>query len=121
MRTDDIPVFDPVPAREIQHRIQTLKTGLAAAGLDSVLLMHKPDLYYFSGTAQDAYLYVATDRAPLLLVRRYLPRARAESGIPDIVPITSVSDIPGRILDFHGRLPETMGIAFDVVPVRDYR
>lgn len=121
MQTADPPVFDPVPAREVQHRVQTLKTSLSAAGLDAVLLMHKPDLYYFSGTAQDAYLYVAQDMAPLLLVRRYLPRARAESGIPDIVPIRSVSEIPGRIRDFHGRMARTMGIAFDVVPVRDYR
>ncbi len=115
------PFSKSVPSSEIQNRIHALKTRMEKAGTDAVFLTHKPDIYYFSGTAQDAYLYVPVDYDPLLFVKRYLPRAEAETGIGHVVPVSSITRIPFQIQSLHGRLPGTLGLAFDVVPVRDYQ
>lgn len=114
-------LLDITPESELLARIHTLKTHMEGAGVQAILLTHKPDIYYFSGTAQDCYLYVCLDRDPLLFVKRYLPRANLESSIKDILPIRSVKEIPLKILDAHQKLPSTLGLAFDVVPVREYQ
>lgn len=112
---------DHVPETEISGRIDALKIQMGRAGMDGVFLTHRPDYYYFSGTAQDAWLYVPLSNDPIMFVRRYLPRAVGESPLPNIVPVRSVTKIPDMIRDSHGRLPGKMGLAYDLVPVRDFR
>lgn len=113
--------FHKTPAGEISNRIQALKIRMEHAGMGGVFLTHKPDIYYFSGTAQDAYLYVPVEKEPLLFVKRYLPRALAETGIKKVVPVTSITRIPEYIEAVHTSLPRSLGLAFDVVPVRDFQ
>jgi len=113
--------LDLTPETEISRRIQTLKEKMAQAGVDGVFLTHRPDYYYFSGSGQDAWLYVALEHEPILFVKRYLPRTVAESPLTQIVPVCSVTEIPQIIKDSHGGFANTMGIAFDLVPVRDFR
>ena len=119
MNSDQL--LDITPESEILARIHSLKIYMEGAGVQAIFLTHKPDIYYFSGSAQDCYLYVCLDREPLLFVKRYLPRAKLETPIKDIIPILSVREIPLKIMDIHQRLPSTLGLAFDVVPVRDYQ
>ncbi len=111
----------PAPGSEISRRIQALKTRMENTGTGAVFLTHKPDIYYFSGTAQDAYLYVPLDHDPLLFVKRYLPRALAETGIEQVIPVESITRIPELIQSCQGGLPRSIGLAFDVVPVRDFQ
>jgi len=118
---DKLLPLDLTPATEISRRIQTLKEKMAQAGVDGVFLTHRPDYYYFSGSAQDAWLYVTLEHEPLLFVKKYLPRAVAESPLTQIVPVYSITEIPQIIKDSHGGFAKTMGIAFDLVPVRDFR
>ena len=119
MNSDQL--LDITPESEILARIHSLKIYMEGAGVQAIFLTHKPDIYYFSGSAQDCYLYVCLDREPLLFVKRYLPRAKLETPIKDIIPILSIREIPLKIMDIHQGLPSTMGLAFDVVPVRDYQ
>ena len=118
---DKLLPLDLTPETEISRRIQTLKEKMSQAGVDGVFLTHRPDYYYFSGSGQDAWLYVALEHEPLLFVKRYLPRAVAESPLTQIIPVHSVTEIPQIIKDSHGGFAKTMGIAFDLVPVRDFR
>ncbi|WP_320043286.1 Xaa-Pro peptidase family protein [uncultured Desulfobacter sp.] len=118
---DKLLPLDLTPEAEISRRIQALKKQMAQVGIDGVFLTHRPDYYYFSGSAQDAWLYVTMAHEPLLFVKRYLPRAVAESPLAQIVPVHSVTEIPQIIKDTHGDFPKTMGISFDLVPVRDFR
>ncbi|MDT8379106.1 MAG: Xaa-Pro peptidase family protein [Desulfotignum sp.] len=111
----------PVPASEISNRIHALKTRMEHTATAAVFLTHKPDIFYFSGTAQDAYLYVPVNHDPVLFVKRYLPRAMSETGIERVVPVESITRIPAQIQSIHGRLPVSLGLAFDVVPVRDFQ
>ena len=112
--------FDPTPETEITARINAVQEQMAARHLDALFLTHKPDIYYFSGTAQDCYLFIEKDHDPVLFVKRYLPRARQESALNRIEPIESVKDIP-RLVEHHFKKhPGTCGLAFDVVPVKDF-
>ncbi len=108
------------PEQEIKNRILTLKQKMGIDNIEAVFLTHKPDIFYFSGTSQDCYLYIHIDHEPVLFVKRYIPRAKKESSIKKIFQINSITEITKRIEDLHQNLPKTCGLAFDVVPVRDF-
>lgn len=63
------------PLTEIKNRIQALKRLMKEDEIDVCLLVQKTDLFYFSGTAQDAHLLIPLDGEPALLVRRSIERA----------------------------------------------
>ena len=112
--------FDPTPGTEITARINTVQKQMAVLHLDALFLTHKSDIYYFSGTAQDCYLYIDKENEPVLFVKRYLPRAQQETALERIEPIESIKDIPGLIEHFFKKQPGICGLAFDVVPVKDF-
>jgi Xaa-Pro dipeptidase len=109
-----------VPSSEIDLRINKLQTKLQANGIDGMLIIQRADLYYFSGTAQNGVLYVPADGPPLLFIKKYMPRARQESSIKEMFDMRSAREMPSVIRDFFGRLPETLGLEFDVLPVKDF-
>ncbi len=108
------------PAFEIERRITSLQESLQQAQIESILMVQRTDLFYFTGTAQNGFLYVPAEEDPLLLVKRYAPRAMEESSIAHILEIASPKDVPGRIVDVYGRLPETMAFELDVLPVTHF-
>jgi Xaa-Pro dipeptidase len=108
------------PAKEINNRILEIQKKIRASGMDCIFIVQRMDLYYFSGTAQNAYLYIPAEGEPLLLVKKYLPRAKEETSIKNVTGINSVKEVPGRISDFYGRLPKIMGFEMDVMPVNDF-
>lgn len=109
------------PASEIALRTRRIQEALLDAGIEGMLVIQRVDLFYFSGTAQNAFLYIPAEGDPLLMVKKYLPRARRESPLEAIVEIRSVKEIPQRIRDHYGRLPQTLGFELDVMPVREFR
>ena len=109
-----------IPAFEIERRIGHLQKNMQQTDIDALLIVQRVDLLYFSGTAQNGFLYIPEQGDPLLLVKRYAPRAREESSIAHIVEIASPKEVPGRILDVYGRLPHTLGLELDVLPVTHY-
>jgi len=113
--------FDPTPESEIYKRIERLKHKMDEFKIDALFLTHKPDLYYFSGSAQDSYLYIEKENDPVLFVKRYLPRAIIETPIQHIEPINSFREIPQIIKTHFNHLPKTCGLAFDVVPIKDFK
>jgi Xaa-Pro aminopeptidase len=58
---------------------------------------------------------------PLLCIKRYMPRARRESPIRDVVEIESIREVPSLISDLFGKLPRVLAFEFDVIPVQDFR
>ena len=109
-----------IPASEIESRITEIQKKLREEEIDGLLIVQRVDLFYFSGTAQNGFLYIPAQGLPLLLIRRYMPRARHESSIGNIVEIKSPKQVPGRIVEFYGQLPETLGFELDVVPVKEF-
>lgn len=118
--TSKSPVF-PIPAVEIFDRIQKIQTRLVEADLDGLLVIQRTDLFYFSGTAQNGVLFIPAEGDPLLMVKRYLPRAMEESPIRRIVPLPSVKTIPDLIAAHTHPYPVRMGMELDVMPVNEFR
>jgi Xaa-Pro aminopeptidase len=109
-----------VPSGEIDRRIKKIRKELQDNGIDGLLIVQRVDLFYFSGTAQTGFLYIPAEGQPVLFIKRYLPRAREESSIKNIIEVKSIKEVPGFISDFYGKLPVTIGLEFDVLPVRDF-
>jgi len=109
-----------VPASEIKARILKIQRVLQQSDIDGLFVVQRVDLFYFSGTAQNGFMYIPAEGEPLLLIKQYYPRARKESSIANIVKIDSIKEIPGLIADYCGRIPERLGFELDVVPVNDF-
>ena len=110
-----------IPAEEIDRRIGRLQEALGADGLDGAVIVQHTDLAYFTGTNQQAHLVVPANGEPVLLVRRVLERARAESRLRAIEPIASLSELDGR-LDACGLGTGTrIGFELDVLPAARFR
>lgn len=108
------------PKSEIQARINKLQVMLTENRMDGVLIVQSADLFYFSGTAQNAHLYVPVQGEPLLMVRKSLERAVRESPLDRIIPLTSIKKLPGILADNGYELPQTLGLELDVVPAANY-
>jgi len=109
-----------IPNIEIERRIHHIQEGLRKVDIDALLVVQRVDLLYLAGTAQNGFLYIPAQGDPLLLIKRYAPRAREESAIVHIIEIASPKDVPGRIIDVYGRLPESIGFELDVLPVTHF-
>jgi Xaa-Pro aminopeptidase len=103
------------PKEEITARIDALQHHLTSASIDGALIIQSADLFYFSGTAQNAHLFVPAEGDPLLLVKKNLNRAKKESSIENIVPLESLGDIPAQIQSIIAC--KTLGLELDVLPV----
>jgi Xaa-Pro aminopeptidase len=89
--------------------------------IDGIVIIQRVDLYYFSGTAQNALLYVPHEGDPTLFVRKYGPRAKKESALRHIIEIGSVKEIPSLMKDIYRNRPRVLGMELDVLPVNDFR
>jgi Xaa-Pro aminopeptidase len=107
-----------VPAPEIAARIQRFQHILGEQGLDGAILVHKANLYYLTGTDQDAHIWVPVDGSPLLMVRKSLSRALKDSALEDVVALPGLSRLPILIREHTGRLPTRLGLELDVLPTR---
>jgi Xaa-Pro dipeptidase len=112
--------FRYTPFKELEGRISRLRKAMETQVMEALLVVQKMDLYYLSGTTQDSVLLIPVEGRPLLLVRRELERAEIESPIKDVVGFTSIRELPALIQGHWGRLPSTLGLELDVLPVRDY-
>lgn len=112
-----------VPAAEVEARLAAFQAALTSAGLAGALVVQATDLYYLTGTVQDAHLLVPAAGAPVLLVRRTLERARAESPLAAIEPLGSLRELPAALREI-GVGEGQLGLELDVLPAArflDYR
>jgi len=112
--------FRYTPPNEIEDRLAKVRTAMKANEIEALWVVEKMDYYYLSGTAQDGFLFVPAEGAPLLVVKRELERARIESPLKQVVGFRSLRELPGVIQSHWGRLPKNIGIELDLLPVRDY-
>lgn len=107
---------------EISGRTEKLRSLLEKHGIDGALLLQKVSLYYFSGTDQDAHLWIPSSSSPpLLMVRKSLERARMDGAIRQTVPLSSFKRLPGLIREHTGSMPRRIGLELDVLPVNLFR
>jgi len=108
-----------MPDKEIWTRIGKLQSLIKNNNVHSALISQRIDLLYFTGTAQNGYLYVPSSGQPLLMVKKYYPRARAESPIHRVVELPSIKQLPEIIARHYANTPRLMGLAMDVIPFRE--
>ena len=108
------------PKSEIDQRVANLQKHLAENDIEAALFIQRADLLYFSGTIQEAHLFVPLEGEPILMVFKSLDRAIAESPLSRIVPLTSPKAIPDILHQFGHRLPKIMGMELDVLPTSLY-
>lgn len=100
-----------IDAQERRSRLARYQAALAERGLAGALLLNGVDLYYLTGTRQNGALFVPASGAPVLVVRKSLVRARAESSVEDVRPFPRSQDL-AQALPVSGRI----GAAFEAVP-----
>lgn len=100
-----------MPTRpEHAGRQARLAAALAARGLDAALILHAVDLFWLTGTRQNAALWLPARGAPTLLVRKSLARARAEAAVDDVRPFPPSKELAAA-------LPAArVGLTLDAVP-----
>lgn len=108
------------PKSELDSRLRKLQGLMASEGLDSIIVLQNADLFYFTGTIQSGCLYVPADGEPLYMVRRDARRAREESALKEIVPFSSMREVPGIISGYGLAEPKRIGMELDVLPVIFY-
>ena len=108
------------PKSELDLRINKLQDYLNQHDIDAALILQRVDLFYFSGTFQQGSLYIPAQGDPILMVHKSTERARAESGIDNIVPLESPRKIPAILKTNGFPLPRKLGLELDVLPTNNY-
>jgi len=108
------------PQSEIDQRLDKLKLQLEKNNIGAALMIQRADLFYFSGTVQQAHLFVPAEDEPILMVLKSLERARAESPLRRIVPLDSPKVAPEILTKSGYDLPQTIGMELDVLPANSY-
>jgi Xaa-Pro dipeptidase len=108
------------PLNEIEDRLARVRTAMKANEIEALWVVEKMDYYYLSGTTQDGFLFVPQDGKPLLIVKRELERAKTESPLEQVVGFRSLRELPALMQSHWGRLPKSINLELDLLPVRDY-
>lgn len=108
------------PKKEINARIKNFQKELAAKEFDGAVIILNSDLFYLTGTVQNAHLFVPAQGEPVMAIRKSLNRGREESPLPNIVPMKSPKELPGILASFGYNKLDKIGMELDVLPVNSY-
>ncbi len=111
---------ETTPKSEIDIRIKKLQAYLRENRTDAALILQNADLLYFAGTIQQSLLYIPAQGEAMLMVRKSVERARAESPMEHKVPLVSPRQIPDILRQNGYELPKTLGMELDVLPAALY-
>ncbi len=109
------------PAAEIKNRLVAFQDRLNEEELEAALLHQLVDLYYFSGTVQQGFLYIPARGEAILLIKKEFERAREESPLARVEPLPSLAGLGDRLRECHCRVPSRLGLELDVLPMGTFR
>jgi len=101
-----------LPLSETENRLYRFRAHLRrlmpeAAG---ALILSQLNLYYFCGTLGIGVLWIPLEGVPVLLIRKGLERARAESSLKNILPYHSYGELAGLCKEAGSPLPVEEGV-----------
>ncbi|MGM0689024.1 MAG: M24 family metallopeptidase [Bacillota bacterium] len=107
------------PKDELFKRIKKLQRMMQKDGIGGALVVQRTDLFYFSGTGQDAHLLVPAEGEPVLAVKKSVARAEQESSLDNIVPFEGWDKLYAMVNDL---IPagSQIGLETDVLPANLY-
>lgn len=109
------------PTTELTARYKALQKLLRQQELDAALLVQNSDLFYFTGSIQQGIYYLPAEGEPLYLVRKDFGRARMESGLQHVLPLSSNKQLFALLREQGVALPQKVAMELDVLPVLTYR
>ena len=112
--------METVPAQEIESRVRRFQLNLQKTGLDGAFILQNADLFYFSGTIQSSVLFIPAQEEPVLMVQKGFERARQESRLKHVVPVTGRTQIKKVLRDFGFLHLKKVGLEIDILPVNLY-
>ncbi|MGQ9646364.1 MAG: M24 family metallopeptidase [Thermodesulfobacteriota bacterium] len=112
--------IETVPAHEIALRIRRFQRELQEMGLDGAFILQNADLFYFSGTIQSSVLFVPRQGEPVLMVQKGFERAREESSLKHVVPVTGRAQVKKVLKDSGFLNLKKIGLEMDTLPVNQY-
>jgi Xaa-Pro dipeptidase len=108
------------PRTEIEARLADFQTLLKKMGLGAALIFQDVDLFYLTGTMQQAFLWLPSKGKPLLLVKKDLYRARTESPLGQIAALPALAGLGRAITHYGYQIPDRLGLELDVLPYNTY-
>lgn len=109
------------PTEELSNRSLALQEQLQQENLAAVLLVQNSDLFYFTGSIQQGIFYLPSEGEPAYLVRKDFGRARMESGLKNVLPLTGMRNLADQLQQLGFVLPENLGLELDVLPVLQFQ
>ncbi len=109
-----------VPPSEIANRIVSFQHFLLERAIDAAIIRQNADLFYFTGTVQDGFLFLPAVGEPLFCVRRHVGRTLEQSPLRPIIPIKTPRQLPDVILDHGYDDLIRVGLELDVMPASQY-
>lgn len=108
-----------IPSSDIKIRINKLQKAMQEEDISGALLVQRADLFYFSGTGQNAHLFVPAEGEPLLVVKKSMARAEQESAVKNIVPFEGWDKLASSIGKSISE-GSIIGLETDVLPANLY-
>lgn len=109
--------------QEHKSRLARLQRALRANGWDGYLVTQNVDIYYFTGSMQNGYLWVPAEGEPVFYVRRSVVRAKEEAACE----VEELGSFRGLGEKLKQRNPELLGketpriaAEWDVLPVQTW-
>lgn len=109
------------PTTELNDRSLALQSRLQQQGVDAAVLVQNSDLFYFTGSIQQGVYYLPATGEPVYLVRKDYGRARMESGLKNVQPLTGMRSLTAQLRNLGLDLPDRLGLELDVLPVVQYQ
>ncbi len=113
--------MDITPQLEIKTRMIDFQKKIMQQELDGAIILLNSDMFYFTGTVQNSYLYIPASGEPVLMIKKSLQRGQLESSLKNIVPIKHPKQIPDILAAFHYTNFKKIGMELDVLPVNLYQ
>lgn len=104
---------------ELMGRIARLQEKMQENDCQAFIIIQNVDLYYFSGTMQNAQLYIPAAGEPVLFCRKSYQRALKECPWP-IVQVGNFKAMPRHLSDLGFETPVRLALEYDVLPVASF-
>ncbi len=112
--------MEKTPRQELERRIGALQEHMASQGIDGALIAQNADLFYFTGTVPQGWLYIPVSGKPLLFVRKNVGRVAGETELDHVLPARSPKELASLLTDHGYKSPKRLGMELDVLPVSQY-
>ncbi len=106
-------LYSSVPEKEINSRIDSLRSRMAETDIDGFLLFSTVETFYYSGIGLDSAVYIPKEEEPTHLVKRNIDLAQEFSAIQNVQTFGRLSQIFTTLkIEDHSKI----AVELDILP-----